>query len=126
MLVVLVDDDPHVRNLFEMVMEFHEMSLFVFDNAEAAIEHLKHNVPDVVVMDLFLPGLDGYQALDKIRRAGIAQSCSFIAATSYYTNDTQHEVINKGFDGYLAKPFSTQDLVRYLEQVIDQHRKSST
>jgi CheY-like chemotaxis protein len=124
--VILVDDDLHARNVFQLVMEYHNMTLTMFDNAETAIEHLQNNVPDVVVMDLFLPGLDGYQALDKIRRAGIAQDCSFIAATSYYTNDTQSEVISKGFDGYIAKPFSIQDLASYLAEVIDQHRKSST
>ncbi len=122
MLIVLVDDDLHARNVFQMVMEFHQMSVSMFDNAEAAIEHLQNNKPDVVVMDLFLPGLDGYQALDKIRRAGIAQGCSFIAATSYYTNDTQTEVISRGFDGYIAKPFSAQHLLPYIAQVIDQHQ----
>ena len=122
MSVVLIDDDPHSRSVFQMVMDHHKLPLFMFDNAEDAIRHLHDHVPDIAVIDLFLPGLDGYQTLYRIQRDGIAPNCSFVATTAYYTNDTETETLSRGFDGYIAKPFNVENLVMYLAHIIEKRR----
>ncbi len=114
--VLLVDDDPDVQSVFEIMMRHYKMSFNIVGDAETAIDFLRSHKPDVVLMDIFLPGMDGYQALDRIRRTSIASNSRIIATTAYYTNDTQQEVINRGFDGYLPKPFD-DGLVGYLRQI---------
>ena len=116
MSVLLVDDDPDARSVFEIVMQHHNIPFSVFGDAESAIDFLKTNSPDVVIMDIFLPGLDGYQALDRIRRSPFAAHSRIVATTAYYTNDTQQEVIQRGFDGYLPKPF-TESMITYLQRI---------
>lgn len=114
--VLLVDDDPYSQEVFELVMTHHKLPYTVVDDAETALDYLQTTVPDVVVMDIFLPGLDGYQALDRIRRMIPISNCRVIATTAYYTRDTQQEVLKRGFDGYVAKPFD-KDLVSYLQTI---------
>lgn len=116
--VLLVDDDPYSQEVFELVMAHHNLPHTVVDDAETALDYLQNNTPDVVVMDIFLPGLDGYQALDRIRRIAGISGCRVIATTAYYTRDTQQEVLNRGFDGYVAKPFD-KDLVNYLQTILN-------
>ena len=116
--VLLVDDDPYSQEVFELVMTHHNLPYTVVDDAETALDYLQTNIPDVVVMDIFLPGLDGYQALDRIRRTAGISGCRVIATTAYYTRDTQQEVMNRGFDGYVAKPFD-KDLVNYLQTILN-------
>ena len=57
--VLLVDDDPYSQEVFELVMTHHNLPYTVVDDAETALDYLQTNTPDVVVMDIFLPGLDG-------------------------------------------------------------------
>ncbi len=114
--VLLVDDDPDVQNVFEIMMRHYKLSFNIVGDAETALDYLRAHTPDVVLMDIFLPGMDGYQALDRIRDSSIASSSRIIATTAYYTNDTREEVIQRGFDGYLPKPFD-DGLVGYLRQL---------
>ncbi|MBX3061562.1 MAG: response regulator [Anaerolineae bacterium] len=117
MSVLLVDDDPHACAIFELVMNHYQLPIRVVDNAESAITYLQSNTPDIVVMDIFLPGLDGYQALKQIRKTAADPNCPVVATTAYYTNDTQQEIMNRGFDGYLPKPFDSSQLVSFLRSV---------
>jgi len=117
--VLLVDDDPHVHGIFELVMNHHRLPLAVARNAEEALNYLHTHAPDVVVLDIFLPGLDGYQALNRIRESALNPNCRVVATTAYYTNDTQQEILRRGFDGFLAKPFDTKNLVNYLLAVVN-------
>jgi CheY-like chemotaxis protein len=115
--VLLVDDDLDAQNVFELVMQHHNVPFGIVGDAETALEYLRTHTPDVVLMDIFLPGLDGYQALDRIRRSAIASNSRIIATTAYYTNDTKQEVLKRGFDGYIPKPFDER-LVDYLRTIV--------
>ena len=55
--VLLVDDDSDTHNLFQMVMDHHNHELVIVTDAEAALSYLKANTPDIIVMDIFLPGI---------------------------------------------------------------------
>jgi CheY-like chemotaxis protein len=118
MSVLLVDDDPHVCEVFRLVMKHHRIPLTVLGDAETAIDYLKDNSHDVVVMDIFLPGMDGYQALKRIRQSAMVRDCRVIATTAYYTNDTEEETRTRGFDGYMPKPINSNELVSYLQSVV--------
>jgi CheY-like chemotaxis protein len=115
--VLLVDDDQYAGDIFRLIMEHHSVPFVVVENADAALEYLKTRSPDVIMLDLFLPGMDGYRALDAIRNLPHIQDCKIVATTSYYTAATQHEVMQRGFDGYIPKPFVPNELVAYLEKL---------
>ncbi len=115
--VLLVDDDRDARNVFQMIIEHHHLQITVVESAEDAYKYLTKSSPDVIVIDIFLPGIDGYQALHHIRKHGLAPTSAVVATTAYYTSDTSREVLAWGFNGYLAKPFNPETLVPYLEQM---------
>lgn len=112
--VMLVDDDPYVGDLFRLVLEHHEWNVMIAENADQAIEYLKHSSPDIIVLDLFLPDRDGYQTLVAMRALPQSSKSLFIATTAYYTFDTQQEVLEYGFDGYMPKPFGPAELAENL------------
>lgn len=103
--VVLVDDDPHSAAIFKLLMEHYGFPHFVAETPATALQHLTTNVPDVVIIDLFLPEMDGFQAFTRVREMLRGTPCRIIATTAYYTNETQHQVLEYGFDGYVSKPF---------------------
>jgi CheY-like chemotaxis protein len=115
--VLLIDDDPETRNIFQMVLAHHHLALAVAEDAEKGFAYLATHHPDIIVLDIFLPGMDGYQALSQIRRHDLAPNSRVIAITSYYTDDTLGDVMERGFNGYLPKPINTANLVSYLQTV---------
>ena len=115
--VLLVDDDADVRGVFELVMNHHQVPLAVASDAESALEYLQNHDPSVIVLDIFLPGLDGYQALKQIRKNQLAPNSLVVAITAYYTADSEQDALSRGFDGYLTKPIKTTELVPYLEEI---------
>lgn len=112
--VALIDDDPQARDIFEMVMAHHNLSYLTFEDAETAISTLEqNNMPDFVIIDIFLPGMDGYKTLSQLQQ--VSGQVRFVATTAYYTTDTEQEIKERGFDGYLPKPLNPDRLVAYLE-----------
>lgn len=123
MYVFLIDDDPDVRNLFQMVMEHHQYDFQIAEDAQTGIDQLEASIPnpDIVLMDIFLPDLDGYKALNIIRQAGLAPETRIVAITAYYTNDTQQETLERGFDGFIPKPLQAANLVDSLENILNKN-----
>jgi two-component system OmpR family response regulator len=115
---LLLDDDPHTRELFRLVFTHHELELVTVGTADAALECLRNYTPQVVVVDLVLPDIDGFAALAQIRKLPTSSQMRFVATTAYYTSDTTKTVFAHGFDGYLPKPFDVEELVSQLRSVI--------
>lgn len=115
--VLLVDDDPDTQNLYQLVMENNNVELTVMKDAESALDYLSTNSPDVIVLDIVLPGIDGYQAIHQIRKRTLAPNARVIATTAYYTDDTTDKVEAEGFSGYLQKPVNPTTLLSYLRKI---------
>jgi two-component system, OmpR family, response regulator TrcR len=113
--VLLIDDNEDIQNLFELVLE---NSVQICHTAADGLAQLEQTSPDVVVIDIMLPDLDGYKLLRRIREQNLAPTTKFIATTAYYTDSTSREVQEAGFDGYLPKPFTMttlqSDLAKHL------------
>jgi CheY-like chemotaxis protein len=104
--------------MFQEVADFQHLDLTVTTSAEAAYDYLSRAVPDVIVMDVFMPGIDGYQAFRHIRQNALAANRPIVAITAYYTSDTEQDVLAWGFNGFVAKPFEPTKLIPYLESVV--------
>jgi len=115
MNVLLVDDDTDTHRIFRTVLASQGFKLVVQSDAETALHYLEDHSPDIVVLDIMLPGIDGYQALNQIRAFS---SVPVVATTAYHTLDTPHDVESRGFDGFLPKPLSTSSLLPYLKAVV--------
>jgi len=115
--ILLVDDDPNMQDLFKLVMDHYGIDLEIASDQTTALASLEENTPDVIVLDIFLPGTDGYTLLRKIRALQQPPQCSFVATTAYYTTDTPAQIQQAGFDGYLLKPLDTSQLVSYLSNI---------
>ena len=119
--VLLVDDDPSTRHLFETVLGYHDVHVTSMETEQQAVDYLKSHEPDVIVLDIVLPGKDGYKVLKTIR-ALPETHCPIVATTAYYTSDSVPDFGQRGFDGYLLKPIQPEDLINYLERVISDKR----
>lgn len=110
-LILVVEDDSAVRNLITTTLETHDYRFQAVATGEAAIlDALSHN-PDVILLDLGLPDMDGIDIIHKIR----SWSNTPIIVISARSEDTDKiEALDAGADDYLTKPFSVEELLARL------------
>lgn len=110
-LILVVEDDAAVRNLITTTLETHQYRFQAASTGEAAIlEAVSHN-PDVILLDLGLPDMDGIKVIEKIR----SWSGTPIIVISARSEDTDKiDALDAGADDYLTKPFSVEELLARL------------
>lgn len=112
--VLLIDDDPDTQAVFQDVLDHYEIDLSVAFNKASALAALAEHVPDVIVLDIFLPDTDGYKLLKLIRNLPQPVRCPIVATTAYYTSDLMAQLQERGFDGCLLKPLDPGTLAESL------------
>lgn len=113
----MVEDDPDGQEVLATFLEQHGIAVDVAADAEQAESRLfgEGALYDAVIIDLALPGKDGWQLLSEIRSAPDLQNVVCYAVTAYHTSKTREDALNAGFDGYFAKPVDAQALLRQLD-----------
>jgi len=113
--MLLVDDDWHTQNIFALIAAFHGSKVTIVKDAESALNYLERHRPDLIVLDLYLDGVDGFQILRLIRNSPLDPCCPIVATTAYFTPMTLSWSVLSGFDGYLEKPFKVESLWPFCE-----------
>jgi two-component system cell cycle response regulator len=106
--ILVVEDTPHNLQLMTYLLESHEHSVVAAETGEQGVELALAGRPDLIVMDLQLPGIDGYQALAALRSAPNLADIPVIAVTSFAMVGDRDRALNAGFDDYLTKPIDPE------------------
>lgn len=110
-LILVVEDDAPVRNLMTTTLKTHDYRYLTAVNGEMAIVEASSHDPDIMLLDLGLPDMDGVQVIEKIR----SWSNLPIIVISARSEDTDKiEALDAGADDYLTKPFSVEELLARL------------
>ncbi len=110
-LILVVEDDPAVRNLIATTLETNNYRFHTVPNGEQAILEASSHNPDIVLLDLGLPDIDGIEIIQKIR----SWSQMPIIVISARSEDTDKiDALDAGADDYLTKPFSVEELLARL------------
>ncbi len=102
--ILVVEDNPTNRKLVRDVLVHRGYEVLEASTAEAGIELAGQCRPDLVFMDIQLPGMDGIEALPVLRRTLGDDPVPVVALTAFAMADDRRRVLEAGFDGYLAKP----------------------
>ena len=107
-LILIVEDDAPVRNLISTTLKAHDYKFIVAPSGENAIMEAASHNPDIVLLDLGLPDIDGVEVIKRIR----TWSNMPIIVISARSEDTDKiEALDSGADDYLTKPFSVEELL---------------
>jgi PAS domain S-box-containing protein len=110
--VLVVEDDPDARALIARILADAGAQVSDAPNAEAAMSHIKTTVPDILVSDIGMAQLDGYQLLRNLRAAGFdSQRLPAIALTAFSRIQDRADALAAGFQAHLAKPVRAEALV---------------
>ncbi len=118
--VLLVDDEPALTNLVKMALHYEGWQVDVAHNGREAVVKFEGLGPDVLVLDIMLPDIDGLQILQRVRESDAYTPTLFLTARDSVTDRVTG--LTSGADDYMTKPFSLEELVARLRGLL---RRSS-
>lgn len=116
--VLLVEDEYDSLQVVSKILTFYGVQVIVARHGGECIELLKGLTPTLIVTDLAMPMMDGWQTLAAIRANPRTRQIPVVAVTAYHSVDVAEEALNAGFDGYFAKPVNPRSFVQSLEQIV--------
>ena len=122
-LILVVEDNEMSRKLVRDVLTVKGYTIVEAETGEEGVGLAQERRPSLILMDIRLPGIDGIQALGRLRAEVATRGIPVMAMTaSVMTNDRQ-KVLDAGFDSFQSKPIKIKDFVAAVEQLLERHRK---
>jgi two-component system, cell cycle response regulator DivK len=112
--VLLVEDFEDTRLFMRLALEEHGFIVFEAENGQTAVENANREKPDVILMDLTMPLMDGFAAAKLIRQNEQLKNIPIIAVTAHQESDFRSDAKASGFDAYVTKPID----VNWLKELI--------
>ncbi|UCD57927.1 MAG: sigma-54-dependent Fis family transcriptional regulator [Candidatus Hydrogenedentota bacterium] len=119
-LILIVDDDPHLRQSFGRLLSDEAYEVRTAASGEAGLEAIRRELPDLVIMDIRMPGMSGLEAFRAMHE--IDPKLPVIIMTAYGTTDTAIEATKRGAFDYLLKPFDIPDILALIKQALEAGR----
>jgi two-component system alkaline phosphatase synthesis response regulator PhoP len=116
--ILVADDEPALLRLLEFVLGRRGYMIQGVTNGNAAVEVLKTESPDLVILDVMMPGLDGYEVLTFIRETPRLEGLPVVMLTARAQLDDIQRGLTLGADAYLAKPFDPEELLSVVESLL--------
>lgn len=117
--VLIVDDEPNIVVPLEFLMEQNGYSTLVASSGEAALEVISKHTPDLVLLDIMLPGIDGYEVCEIIRLNPEWRSIKIIFLTARGRDVDVAKGMVLGADAYIIKPFSNLEIIENVKKLLN-------
>jgi DNA-binding response OmpR family regulator len=116
--VLIVDDEPNIVHSLRFLMTDAGLDVRIAKDGDAALAAIAQRVPDVVLLDVMLPGSDGYEVCRTIRMNPAWRGVRIIMLTARGRDSERARGIELGADAYITKPFSTRELVEQVKRFL--------
>lgn len=118
--VLIVDDDEEIRSLLAQTLNQYGFKTFIAENGKAMFEQISQNKPDVIILDLMLPGENGLELCKKING-----EIPILMLTAMSTETDRIIGLEMGADDYLPKPFNPRELIARIKAILRRTHKES-
>ena len=121
-LILIVEDNDKNRKLVRDVLTFKGYEVIESETGEEGVRLARERRPSLVLMDIRLPGIDGVEALRRLRAEGTTQGIPVLAMTASVMSEDRQKIMAAGFDGYQSKPINVTDFVVAVAQLLERRR----
>jgi two-component system, OmpR family, KDP operon response regulator KdpE len=117
-LVLVVDDEPRMVNFMRMNLELEGARVATAGNGREALDRTREDMPDVVLLDIMMPGMDGFETLAQLRQFS---QVPVLFLTAKDSEEDRVRGLELGADDYIGKPFSHRELISRIRAVLRRH-----
>jgi len=121
-LILVIEDNEQNRKLVRDVLTFKGYQIIEAETGEEGLRLARERSPDLVLMDIRLPGIDGIEALARLRAEPATRQIPVMAMTASVMTEDRRKIMEAGFDAYQGKPIKVKDFVRAVEQLLECRR----
>jgi two-component system cell cycle response regulator DivK len=122
--VLIAEDNAVNRELLRELLEIRGYAVIETCNGEEALQQIAEAQPDILLVDLGMPVLDGFGTIHRIRDDPTFNSLPVLAVTAYAMRGDREKILNSGFDGYLSKPINPGALDHELERLLNKNSRN--
>ncbi len=116
--ILVVDDDADIRRLLTSILVEDGHKVVVASDGEMALEVIRNEAPDLIVLDVMMPRVDGYMVLKQMKALGLRESSRVIMLTAKTSEHDWERGYKLGADHYLTKPFDMDELTEAVGRVL--------
>ena len=116
--VLIVEDNPLNMKLAAELLELHGVRVLKASDGEAALTLLDADEPDLILTDIHLQGLDGFELFRRIRANSRLQRVRVVALTALAMREEEQKIREFGFSDYIAKPINTRSFVKKIQELL--------
>jgi DNA-binding response OmpR family regulator len=116
--ILVVDDEVYILHILDFSLGAEGFEVITADNGEAAVEKAKTERPDLIVLDIMMPVLDGYETLRQLKRNNDTKDIPVILLTAKGRDVDKRLGFEVGATDYIVKPFSPSRLIERIEEII--------
>ena len=126
--ILIVDDDPDIREAVKMVLETQPYELTFASNGEECLEQVKRKTPDLIILDLLMPKKDGFEVIKELRGFHSYPPIPILILTAVKkeAGDRRYELetgLSMDVDDYVEKPIQPDDLIHRVKKTLARHQK---
>lgn len=114
--ILVVEDSAVIRRLIEVCLRAGDVEIITREDGPGGLEAVTSESPDLVVLDIGLPGMDGWQVLDRIRSQPATRHLPVVVLTAHAEEESRRRADEGGADAFITKPFQPND---FRETVLD-------
>jgi CheY-like chemotaxis protein len=114
--IVVVEDNVDNRELMQLLLGLKGHAVSAVGDGEAGVAAILGEAPEVAIVDIGLPGIDGYEVARRVRGAAPPQAPLLVAVTGYGTPEDRQHALATGFDAFMVKPFDIEAFDRLLRE----------
>ena len=116
--ILIVDDEPNIVLALELLMKREGYEVLTVDDGQKVFEVLKEFSPDLILLDIMMPKMDGYEVCQRIRADASLKDISIIMLTAKGREVEKEKGLALGADYYITKPFSTREVIMKVKEVL--------
>ena len=116
--ILIVDDEPHILQLLAARLKANHYQVIAASNAEQAFRAAHEEKPDVILLDIRMPGESGTSLFENLKSSKSAAAIPVIFITAYPQDNMRDKVLAMGAADFIAKPFNADDLLRKVEKAL--------
>lgn len=124
--VLVVDDEPNVLRSLAQYLTIEDFTVETASNGLEALEKVESFLPELILLDVMMPGMDGFEVLDKLKADPVHANTPIIMLTAKDQSADVLKGYQSGATSYLVKPFNLDELVETINQVLAQARQTES
>lgn len=124
--ILAVDDEPSISKLVQVTLTKRGHEVITADNGVEALAFARTDKPDLIVMDVMMPTMDGFEVRKRLKADPTTKDIPIVFLTAVGTFEKQLSALQEGLEAYMTKPFTPSELADLVEGLLDPSKREET